>query len=77
MSAASEAIVSNIETLIAEGYTVAISYKTASGDDGEWYGVYSVIVSKDGVIIAEGKDTILSEAMAGAYAMTPETETTE
>lgn len=62
-----------IEGLITDGYTITISYKPAV-DDGEWYGVYIVIVSKDGAIVAEGHDTILSEAMADAYAMTSETE---
>lgn len=75
MSAASEAIVSNIETLVAEGYTVKVEFMSIPNDEGERIPGYVVIVGdEDGKFVANGISDTLSEAMADAYSQTPETE---
>ena len=75
MSAESVRIVEQIEELIQGGYAVKI-YRTIE-DEGELeqYDLYTVEVkNQDGLIVAEGGDTILSEAIDTAYRNTLEME---
>ena len=64
--------VAQIEELIRGGYDVKISRTIENEGELEQYDLYTVIVkNQDGVIVAEGKDTILSEAIDTAYRCTP------
>ena len=79
MSAESVRIVEQIEELIQGWCAVKIWKSIAFEYDDELelnqYDLYTVIVkNQDGVIVAEGKDTILSEAIDTAYRDTLEME---
>jgi hypothetical protein len=75
MSAASEAIVSNIKTLVVEGYIVSVEFTGIPNDEGERMPVYVVTVEDErGKFVSNGIGDTLSEAMAEAYSQTPETE---
>jgi hypothetical protein len=72
MSAESVRIVEQIEELIRGWYAVKIWKSIAFEYDDELelnqYDLYTVIVeNQDGLIVAEGGDTILSEAIDTAY----------
>ena len=72
MSAESVRIVEQIEELIHGWYAVKIWKSIAFEYDDELelnqYDLYTVIVkNQDGLIVAEGGDTILSEAIDTAY----------
>lgn len=66
-----EAIKSEINTLIEEGYQIVISKSTAKWDhyDGT---IYRIAVMDGEIEVAVGESGILSEAMADAYQDTPE-----
>jgi histidinol phosphatase-like enzyme len=77
MSAESVRIVEQIEELIRGWYAVKIWKSIAFEYDDELelnqYDLYTVIVkNQDGLIVAEGGDTILSEAIDTAYRNTLE-----
>ena len=79
MSAESVRIVEQIEELIQGWYAVKIWKSIAFEYDDELelnqYDLYTVIVeNQDGLIVAEGGDTILSEAIDTAYRDTLEME---
>lgn len=79
MSAESVRIVEQIEELIHGWYAVKIWKSIAFEYDDELelnqYDLYTVIVkNQDGLIVAEGGDTILSEAIDTAYRNTLEME---
>ena len=79
MSAESVRIVEQIEELIRGRYAVKIWKSIAFEYDDELelnqYDLYTVIVkNQDGLIVAEGGDTILSEAIDTAYRNTLEME---
>jgi hypothetical protein len=79
MSAVSVRIVEQIEELIQGWYAVKIWKSIAFEYDDELelnqYDLYTVIVkNQDGLIVAEGGDTILSEAIDTAYRDTLEME---
>jgi hypothetical protein len=79
MSAESVRIVEQIEELIRGWYAVKIWKSIAFEYDDELelnqYDLYTVIVeNQDGLIVAEGGDTILSEAIDTAYRDTLEME---
>jgi histidinol phosphatase-like enzyme len=79
MSAESVRIVEQIEELIQGWYAVKIWKSIAFEYDDELelnqYDLYTVIVkNQDGLIVAEGGDTILSEAIDTAYRNTLEME---
>jgi hypothetical protein len=79
MSAESVRIVEQIEELIRGWYAVKIWKSIAFEYDDELelnqYDLYTVIVeNQDGLIVAEGGDTILSEAIDTAYRNTLEME---
>lgn len=65
-----EAIMSVIDPLIEEGYTITISRgENWIGYDGL---VYKVVVSDGEVEVTQAESGILSEALSDVYQMTPE-----
>ena len=75
MSAESVRIVEQIEELIHGDYDVKIFRTIENEGELEQYDLYTVEVkNENGVIVAEGKDTILSEAIDTAYRDTLEME---
>ena len=75
MSAESVRIVEQIEELIHGDYDVKIFRTIENEGELEQYDLYTVIVkNQDGVQVAEGGDTILSEAIDTAYLNTLEME---
>ena len=75
MSAESVRIVEQIEELIRGWYAVKIWKSIEDKVELEKFPLYTVIVkNQDGLIVAEGGDTILSEAIDTAYRNTLEME---
>lgn len=75
MSAESVRIVEQIEELIHGDYDVKIFRTIENEGELEQYDLYTVEVkNQDGLIVAEGGDTILSEAIDTAYRNTLEME---
>ena len=75
MSAESVRIVEQIEELIHGDYDVKIFRTIENEGELEQYDLYTVEVkNENGLIVAEGGDTILSEAIDTAYLNTLEME---
>lgn len=75
MSAESVRIVEQIEELIHGDYDVKIFRTIENEGELEQYDLYTVEVkNENGLIVAEGGDTILSEAIDTAYRNTLEME---
>lgn len=68
-----EALLSNIDPLLAEGKSIHIhrANNNDPGYSGDWHYLVE-IHDKNGVTIAVGGGYPLTEAMAEAYSMTPE-----
>lgn len=72
-----EALMSNVDPLLEEGYHLTISRITVTDFEvNDW--TYRVTVTDDdGQVIAEAEGYPLTEAMSGAFEMTPERESNQ